>query len=65
MSDTRSVGPVKTGAEAIPVIRTIAKTADTNPAGDIFGGWLMTQMDLAAGWRERRLIPGVSGGMSD
>ena len=23
--------------------------ADTNPAGDIFGGWLMCQMDLAAG----------------
>jgi len=22
---------------------------DTNPAGDIFGGWLMSQMDLAAG----------------
>ena len=23
--------------------------ADTNPAGDIFGGWLMAHMDLAAG----------------
>jgi len=32
-----------------PVIRTIAMPADTNPAGDIFGGWLMAQMDLAAG----------------
>jgi acyl-CoA thioesterase YciA len=32
-----------------PVIRTIAMPADTNPAGDIFGGWLMGQMDLAAG----------------
>jgi acyl-CoA thioesterase YciA len=32
-----------------PVIRTIAMPADTNPAGDIFGGWLMSQMDLAAG----------------
>ena len=31
------------------VIRTIAMPADTNPAGDIFGGWLMSQMDLAAG----------------
>ncbi|MGX9857350.1 acyl-CoA thioesterase (plasmid) [Limimaricola variabilis] len=31
------------------VIRTIAMPADTNPAGDIFGGWLMAQMDLAAG----------------
>ncbi len=23
--------------------------ADTNPSGDIFGGWLMAQMDLAGG----------------
>ena len=32
-----------------PAIRTIAMPADTNPAGDIFGGWLLSQMDLAAG----------------
>jgi acyl-CoA thioesterase YciA len=32
-----------------PVIRTVAMPGDTNPAGDIFGGWLMAQMDLAAG----------------
>jgi|GEM_PF-3019494 len=32
-----------------PVIRTIAMPADTNPAGGIFGGWLMAQMKLAAG----------------
>jgi acyl-CoA thioesterase YciA len=32
-----------------PVIRTIAMPSDTNPYGDIFGGWLMSQMDLAAG----------------
>ena len=38
--------PTERGA---PVIRTIAMPADTNPAGDIFGGWLMAQMDLAAG----------------
>ncbi|QRG08050.1 acyl-CoA thioesterase [Xanthobacter dioxanivorans] len=35
--------------DGIPVIRTIAMPADTNPNGDIFGGWLMSQMDLAAG----------------
>ncbi|GGF07044.1 acyl-CoA thioesterase [Aliidongia dinghuensis] len=33
----------------VPMIRTIAMPSDTNPAGDIFGGWLMAQMDLAAG----------------
>ncbi len=31
------------------VIRTIAMPADTNPAGDIFGGWIMSQMDLGSG----------------
>ena len=32
-----------------PMIRTVAMPADTNPAGDIFGGWLMGLMDMAAG----------------
>ena len=31
-----------------PLIRAIAMPADANPSGDIFGGWLMSQMDLAA-----------------
>lgn len=30
-------------------IRTLAMPADTNPNGDIFGGWVLAQMDLAAG----------------
>ena len=29
-------------------LRTLAMPADANAAGDIFGGWLMAQMDLAA-----------------
>ena len=29
--------------------RTLAMPADTNPAGDIFGGWIMSQMDVAGG----------------
>jgi acyl-CoA thioesterase YciA len=32
-----------------PTIRVTAMPADGNPYGDIFGGWLMGQMDLAAG----------------
>ncbi len=28
-------------------LQTLSMPADTNPYGDIFGGWLMTQMDLA------------------
>jgi len=42
-----------TNAEPSPVgelsLRTVAMPADTNPAGDIFGGWIMSLMDLAAG----------------
>jgi acyl-CoA thioesterase YciA len=30
-----------------PAIRTIAMPADTNPNGDIFGGWIMARMDTA------------------
>ncbi|MEI6054744.1 MAG: acyl-CoA thioesterase [Lentisphaerota bacterium] len=30
-------------------LRTTAMPADTNYHGDIFGGWLMSQMDLAGG----------------
>ena len=30
-------------------LRTVAMPADTNPHGDIFGGWIMSLMDLAAG----------------
>ncbi len=30
-------------------LRTLAMPADTNPSGDIFGGWLLAQMDIAGG----------------
>lgn len=30
-----------------PEIRVLAMPADTNAAGDIFGGWLMSQIDIA------------------
>lgn len=38
--------PQPTGELAI---RTLAMPKDTNPSGDIFGGWLMSQMDIAGG----------------
>jgi len=28
-------------------LRTLAMPADANPSGDIFGGWIMSQMDIA------------------
>jgi acyl-CoA thioesterase YciA len=43
------------GNEARPIgeltLRTLAMPSDTNAAGDIFGGWVMAQMDLACGIR--------------
>jgi acyl-CoA thioesterase YciA len=41
-----------------PLIRTIAMPADTNPHGDIFGGWLISLMDLAAGTVAMRVAKG-------
>jgi acyl-CoA thioesterase YciA len=35
--------------DRIPTIRVVAMPSDTNPSGDVFGGWLVSQMDLAAG----------------
>lgn len=35
--------------EGTLVIQTVAMPKDTNPNGDIFGGWLLSQMDLGAG----------------
>lgn len=29
-------------------LRTLAMPADANPAGDIFGGWVMSQMDIGS-----------------
>lgn len=31
------------------ITRTLAMPADTNPSGDIFGGWVLSQMDIAGG----------------
>ncbi len=31
------------------MIRTTTTAADANPGGDIFGGWLLAQMDVAGG----------------
>ena len=33
--------------DEVPAIRILAMPADTNPSGDIFGGWLMSMMDMA------------------
>jgi acyl-CoA thioesterase YciA len=44
--------------ERIPLIRVTAMPADTNPYGGVFGGWLMSQMALAAGSLASRTAKG-------
>ena len=41
-----------------PLIRVTAMPADTNPYGGVFGGWLMSQMALAAGSLASRTAKG-------
>jgi len=41
------MGDEKFQADPVPSLRTVAMPADANPGGDIFGGWIMSQMDLA------------------
>ena len=38
--------------------KTIAMPADTNPNGDIFGGWLLSQMDVAGAILARSVAKG-------
>lgn len=38
-----------TQPEKQPVLRVMPMPADTNPSGDIFGGWVMAQVDIAGG----------------
>lgn len=39
-------------------LRTLAMPADTNVTGDIFGGWLLSQMDIAGGMAARERAHG-------
>ena len=43
-----------------PAIRTVAMPADANANGDIFGGWLLSQMDIAGGVVASRRCSGRS-----
>ncbi|SDT51595.1 acyl-CoA thioesterase [Bradyrhizobium canariense] len=52
MTDTQAVhAPLNNETEPCGdlCIRTLAMPADTNANGDIFGGWLLSQMDLGGG----------------
>jgi acyl-CoA thioesterase YciA len=52
MSSTSESVPQRSPLElpaAAPLVRVMAMPAHANPNGDIFGGWLLAQMDLAGG----------------
>lgn len=57
MFDTKELKkfPIKDMGE--PKLKTIAMPSDTNPAGNIFGGWIMSQIDLAGSIVARELAP--------
>ena len=40
------------------LLRTLAMPADTNPNGDIFGGWIMSQMDIGGGILAKEIATG-------
>ena len=41
-----------------PIIRTVPQPADMNGNGDIFGGWVLSQMDIAGGAMAARVARG-------
>lgn len=51
MTDAHVHPPTSTdeGPRGDLCIRTVAMPADTNANGDIFGGWLLSQMDIGGG----------------
>lgn len=44
--------------DKLPAIRVLAMPADTNAMGDIFGGWLMAQVDIAGSIAAHRYANG-------
>ncbi|MFT6092408.1 MAG: acyl-CoA thioesterase YciA [Pseudohongiellaceae bacterium] len=62
---TTAVTEIETNADReIPdgmlALQTLAMPKDTNASGDIFGGWLVSQMDLAAGIATKSVAKGRS-----
>ena len=55
-SDSRAAAAPEPRGEL--AARHLAMPADTNPAGDIFGGWIMASMDGAAGMTATRITEG-------
>ena len=46
--------PTRLPEGKMPVLRVMPMPADLNPAGDVFGGWIMAQVDIAGAVPARR-----------
>lgn len=46
------------GTPRDPIVRTVPQPADMNGNGDIFGGWVLSQMDVAGGAMAARVAKG-------
>ncbi|MHC4993930.1 MAG: acyl-CoA thioester hydrolase YciA [Planctomycetota bacterium] len=56
MSSTDDSAPTEPRGNLL--LRTLAMPADTNANGDIFGGWIMSQMDIAGGILSKEISGG-------
>lgn len=56
--ETKSTGPYPHPPLGNLLLRTMTLPRDTNPAGDIFGGWIMSQLDIAGAILAREISEG-------
>ena len=57
-SSGRDLGPAEPPSDKELVLKVIPMPADTNGNGDIFGGWVMAQVDLAGSVIPARHVDG-------
>jgi len=58
MPDAEWTEAAPAGPKGELTLRTLAMPANANPSGDIFGGWIMSLMDLAGGMRATHVADG-------
>ena len=57
-NDPKTDSPTPREPRGVLVLRTVAMPKDTNPNGDIFGGWIMSQMDMGGGLLAKEIAHG-------
>ena len=57
-ADVHSLSPLQLPGDRQLVMRVMPMPADTNGNGDIFGGWIMAQVDIAGGVLPSRIAKG-------